>query len=443
VSKAKTESFRRTVDAVLQSAVQKLPDIDLAVTAIFDGVALLDSRRNVDVDTLKGAALTIVEFANTFKSASYDPLRHVLINLGLNYQMIVVEKQRILGQEDEAAQQLLFAHGYAVMLAGWDEHFPPSGRILGKLSWNEHKAPALVCSIEEARAELIEYHGRLKEKLDRAQRNCDMARFIMSDSQSLINSCRRQFELRFSDRTVVLRPDVDYRDTLDFAERVLAGGEAYLKRVDVLCTEESVNRSARAVTVASLADAKIKSILAGVYVRYWEKTPGYRDYEVLGEQARAYADACTGNNWTFFVPPAFYRPTEPLLAATQHDVDRQLEYGELALNYAMCLNMQMKVMPRWKHQFKLPEPVTLPVEPPVALEPFRFNDPDNGNDDQAAYRKWHHYITGENLRENSWLRIGHRDGPSPKHRLVGFAYSRGGQKHKHKRSRRQAQSVAA
>jgi len=278
---------------------------------------------------------------------------------------------------------------------------------------------------------------------ERAWSNRSTAQSIHFESECIIREAVKLFRWELGDLVVSFRPDLEFpKSTVQSARAVLAASENYIKRIVVDGTPESVNFSARAMLVTRLLQARIKSIVSSMYGEYWAKAPAYGDFCVLAHQAAAMAEACTYNNWEFFAPPVWYKPTEEIIPATRNDARLLIEYGDAALLYAQCLNAQMKTLFRHRRG-ELPEAVKVPVEADEPLTPYDCGAVEDGKGTQEKHREWHHYVTGDNLRENQQLFRLRLSRYRSMHRLVGFQNSRGGRKGRHARRRDSSQRKAS
>lgn len=265
--------------------------------------------------------------------------------------------------------------------------------------------------------------------------NISLAKHVLSESESLRNSALHQFEISSNTHILRLRPETPY--CFKTAASWLAAGKQYIGEIDHATAHQSIlNRSKRAIVVANLVAARVKAALASAYVEYWKGAKAMKNYEVLAHQAMAYAEACCGDNWTYFAPLVLIRPDEPLSERSAANLRLLMDYGNASFAYATCLHAQMLVAPVRK---QLPQFTPVEVErtdgedaviEPAAFPPVRAYNIEQPGVSQEEIASQHGLFTGWDLREDAWLRIGQSSHIYPKQRLVGFARNRSGKSHK-------------
>jgi hypothetical protein len=418
-----------------KEAHEAIPDISGALASIYQIVQVLDQEVSAETIPEHTAAFTtagnaIFAFAGTFHSPSYDELRWTLTNLAINYLMLVLENQEGTDSHD----LLALAYGYSTELRRWDESCPPSHRILGRLAWQNFTAPKHLCNVETARQKLEvvrKKQEKLKSKIDL---NLSLADSKLSSLDMSIFQLQLLFEMDLGEEILWRRPDLKNAPSLDSARAWLATGKKHREEFDRQnINEATVNCSARVLTVCDLVEIQVKSALARGYVAYWEGCAAFKNFAVLAEQALAYAQQATGNNWDFYVPPALVRPEEPLLEAVDKEVSMLSNFAEASLSYALCLNAQMNVQPK-RSLYPPMEPVRIAASerlPVIARELPEVIGSALSLPSQKAIGDYHRYFMGEELKENARNRLV----LCPKKRLVGFEGQRG---RGNKKRRRQA-----
>lgn len=447
-----TNTLGRTVESVLARAQASLGNFDTFLTAIYDAVALIDASLTADnviehAPVLVATAKKIAELADTLKSNSYNELRWTLTNLAINYLMLVVEaleNSTTQGKGDEAkalAEGLVYE--YTARLTRWDEEFPPCARILGRLAWSGYTAPKLVADRESAAERTTKFHEARQKLVRKIERNLEHSEYLRREMQSLIDSCERLFEIDMGDDIVRLRAETPY--SIRSARSWVLAAQKFAEGIDKNdLSEGNINKSARAITAHHLAEAQVKSLLAYCYVEYWKSGPGYRNFEVLGHNALAYAEAVYEDNWDYFAPLALCKLNEKLADDVAADVRRLNKYADAALAYAMCLDAQMRILPERQQPPVFKSVRVAKVE--QELKPAEF--PSVGAfveslKTQADARDFHITTIGDNKREDAWLSsrgIGCWKAPRiyPKQRLTGFDRVRGGNSHKKTRKQHAA-----
>ncbi len=163
--------------------------------------------------------------------------------------------------------------------------------------------------------------------------NIATATACLADAEVLIHHAQRLLASKLSDSKIL-----QYTAALMWT----ATGRKYIEEFDQPeSTETAVNRSKRVVYICHLALARVKACLAHLYVDHWKGAKGLRQFEVLGEQAIAYAQMINGYNWLYYSPLVLIRPEEPLCHEAKQYVAKLLGYGDAALAYALCLHTQM------------------------------------------------------------------------------------------------------
>lgn len=263
--------------------------------------------------------------------------------------------------------------------------------------------------------------------------NIDAASTLITEAEVLTGQAQRLLSSKWSDGK-----------TLQYTAALMwiATGRKYIEEFDQSeSTEGTFNRSKRVVYICHLALARVKACLAHMYVDHWKGAKGLRQFEVLGEQAVAYAQMISGNNWLYYSPLVLIRPEEPLCQEASKDVSKLLRYGDAAFAYAICLHTQMQIC-SGNTQDAVGEPELHPnrfEEWPVNATtwlPLAANSQINPLATQEEIINDHIYQTGQDFRENRWLGMdtSYEGRIYPKSRLVGFVQNRGGKSHKHNRA---------
>lgn len=440
------QQFARLVSALLERVNAFAGDqINPTLTSAFDALQLIDgkvTRKNLKRhrSTLLCAAASMVKFADAFKSSSYDPLRHVLHSNAINLVMVVVESLEAEGDKKAADALFRTAYDYAKLMKSWNEDFPAESLILGSLGFNEHKAPVkLVADVAETRRRLVAYHGVIKENLSRIDANLGSCEHILRGIISKRDSVLHLFEMDLGDHILYFRPGKPY--CFGTAASWIATLRQHIDGIDrEKADEATVNRSRRAILVAQMVEGYVKATLAHAYVEYWRSYEGYESFSVLGHQALAYAEACRGNNFTYFGPLALIRQEEPITERSEGHIRMLIGYGEAALAYAEALHCQMRLVPTASRAVKAIVPVKVAkteknAEPEAKPERFpSINSYVNlETSTQEEIASSHCLATGEDMREDAAYGRGRRDIVNPKQRIVGFDRGRGGRNSKKKR----------
>jgi hypothetical protein len=433
-----TEKFDRLVSALLALVCDfKSDNKEAAVTSAFDALQLIDSLTEEEVDQhhslLRAAAASLNSLRQKLGSPDDSSLRAVLTNNALNLQFLVIESLERKGDKKAADKDLNWAYEYAKMLARAPDIFPDKERILNRFCVGDHKGmEKRMADLKKASWRLVELHRNRQKWKDRIQANLFCARQIINAVIEKRNEARRLFEIDCRHHVVRLRDHTP--DVFTAAERAIRYGEQQIQLIDAMVPADSVcNRSYRAIHLSMLVSAYVKASLAFAYVEYYEECEAFKDYKVLAQQARAYAEAVQDNNWTYYAPLVHIRPDEPITAEALHCVRVLIKFGEAAYAYARCLQAQMDIAParkqpsspgftRVKKTDELLEPM---IWPPVA-----FDDKHRPELTQAQMIELHNAAVGRDLYEGHHLGYGHRSQYQSATRLVGFYGSRGGKKHR-------------
>lgn len=446
-----TNTLGRTVESVLARATDSLGNFDVFLTAIYDAVKLIDGavttkNAHKHAPLLVATAQKIAELADTLKSHSYNELRWTLTNLSINYLMVVVEALERKNKQAEAKALVEgLVYELSTRITKWDEEFAPERRILGRLGWQEHSAPKLTCNREAAVERIHTFHEARAILVRKIERNIAHSEYLRREMQSLIDSGQRMFEMDMGGDILRLRAETPY--SFKTMKRWVLAAERYAASIDTKdLSEANINKSARVINVHHLAEAMVKSLLAYCYVEYWKSGPGYRNFEVLGHNALGYAEAVYEDNWDFFAPLATCKAHEKLDEESARDLRLLNKYADAALGYAMCLDVQMRVLPQRQQPPQFKHVRVAKPEQPEELKPAEI--PSIGAfceslKTQAEAREFHIGTTGDNKREDAWLGIGRSRGPRiyPKQRLIGFDRLRGGSSHKGKKRRTKPAAV--
>lgn len=443
-----SNTLGRTIESVLQRANENAGSFGPFLTAIYDAVALIDQsvkRKTIvkNAPALVAAAKGIATLADTLRSNSYNELRWTLTNISINYLMLVVEGLERAHKVDEA--KALFegvTYEYAKRLTNWDEDFVPSSRILKEFSWQTHVGPQLTCDRESARKRITEYHEARQKRVKKIERNLEHSEFLRREMQQLIASCERMFEWDMGDEIVRLRAETPY--AIRTAKSWVLAAQKFAEGIDRQdVSDANIAKSARVISAHHLAEAQVKCALASAYVEYWKTGSGYRNFEVLGTNALAWAETMEEGNWDYFAPLVFCRMHEKLDEETEKEVRHMSRCADTALAYAMCLDAQMRVLPLRQQPEKFNQVRVAKDE--VEVKPAEF--PTVGEwaektlKSQKDIRDWHVPNTGDDKREDAWLGRGKKRN-YPKQRLIGFDSLRGGSSHKSKSRKQRDRAIA-
>jgi len=430
------QNFRASVDALLRSASSADSTSD-ALKTIYLGINLIDSGitpRTVgqNIDVLTESAATIFDFGTRLRG--YNRALEVFTNIAVNYLMLAIESLDARGMEVGAKHLFEMAEKYIAQRECYESELRDV-RPLERLELLEFPAPKLMCDLKKARSRLKKAENNRRE----FERNLDHAESVLREVDDQIFSCRLLFEYDRNQfdkeaakhRIVLLRPDITKDDPTIRAQAMCEAGRWHLKLVRTIddSSDAGVNYSKRAVLICRVMAAHAKATLADAYVLYWEKAPAFKNFKVLGQQARAYAESCQETNWQYYVPPLFFRRDEPAIKQIEDDAGILIRYGDAALCYAMALDAEMKCA--WKRD-QLPEIETVEIERLVsAVHDHALPDGINNADtlSQHDYRERHHSCVAEDARWDAHYR-GKRRENDHVGRMVGYPTARSGRKHK-------------
>lgn len=261
--------------------------------------------------------------------------------------------------------------------------------------------------------------------------NADLADTIIDDIETAIRRAAMLFTVELMRGHLKLRDAVEPLSMRQARGTILACG-SYAEAMTADGADGEINVSKRKVQVARLFHSYALACVAEAYVDYWRDEPGYKNFQVLGHQALAYAGAVKGDNWEFFAPPLFFRPHEPLLAESESNLNYLERYAQAALGFAQALHGQMMVLP--KRERRVPfEPVLLTDEEKQQMTPIfitvKIADAElQERFTQERLLELHREDTRDWLmRESAYGRPVHRS-TNPMQRMAGFTRKRGGKK---------------
>ncbi|HEY9774543.1 MAG TPA: hypothetical protein V6C81_12140 [Planktothrix sp.] len=414
-------------------------------------------------------AAALHDFAASVRYA--DNAMHVpFANLAINLLMLVVEDDERNGAAKETVQPLLdtAADIAAILLTKfeWSKELPPAARILGTWTYLSCHAiepeTQLLCNVDAARQRIVAIHEDRSKRKRTIERSLSQAHSSLSDSASLVRRCMHEFYEIVSGDRLLRAAQASY--FLHEGKAWILAGEQYCQSIDEQdISPENVNRAKRAVAITRLIEAQVKAQVAVATVDAVKHAGGYKDFEVLGYQARAYAEATTLNNWTYFAPPIFARPELEMAPENDRWLRMFDQYSDAAISYATALKAELYSLMQPARRLHQPKFVEIPIErgdsAPVQDESFDakkrsvlddfsgmppcvwkvsedgtsakvertikaaefpkadFYRPPTNHMDLTSE---HHRITGDNLREDHHYGYGRREQYHAKQRLVGF-----------------------
>jgi|GEM_PF-2947417 len=321
---------------------------DQAVTTAYNGIALLNRTigsgdKVVAGPLFEACGRAISLLAEALPGGRNYHARCALSSVGCNYLMLAREIFVAANLTEEAEDAMQAAYETALNISH-EKRFPVPPMIFAYFHIYDYCSPEHLCDLEKAVALLVERKDVIAKRKIELYSNGSKSEQLLQQAESLVNTCEYLFVNRCNVRLVFCRTATPLPAEIKEARAaiIFARYNAGLGHPSAL-TVENVNQSHRACQVSGLILARVKALMATLYVRFWQKSSAYEYFSLLAHQAVALSQHCLDQRWRSVASWVTENCWQRLRSAQELELQVLCDYANLALSYATCFHGQMQI----------------------------------------------------------------------------------------------------